>query len=136
MVSAILESALYVDDVARSAEFYKRLFGLRELVRDERICVLAVAEKQVLLIFKKGGTLDAVETPGGVIPPHDGDGQLHMAFEMPENEVDVWRRKLEEAGVEIESEVDWQTGGKSLYFRDPDNHCLELATRKTWRFLD
>jgi catechol 2,3-dioxygenase-like lactoylglutathione lyase family enzyme len=136
MINGILESALYVDDVARSADFYKELFKLRELVRDERICVLAVAEKQVLLIFKKGGTLNPVDTPGGVVPPHDGAGQLHMAFEMPEDEVEVWRTKLKEAGIEIESEVDWQTGGKSLYFRDPDGHCLELATRRTWGFLD
>ena len=26
----------------------------------------------------------------------------------------------------------WERGGRSLYFRDPDQHLLELATPGTW----
>jgi hypothetical protein len=38
--------------------------------------------------------------------------------------------RLGERGVEIESAVHWARGGTSVYFRDPDNNLLELATPK------
>jgi catechol 2,3-dioxygenase-like lactoylglutathione lyase family enzyme len=38
-----------------------------------------------------------------------------------------WRAHLQAAGVAIESTSDWQRGGHSLYFRDPDGNLLEIA---------
>jgi len=73
-VTGLLESGIYVDDVSRSAEFYRRVFGFQQLVSDDRFCALSVAERQVFLIFKKGGTLQPMPLPGGVLPPHDGAG--------------------------------------------------------------
>jgi len=35
-------------------------------------------------------------------------------------------------GIRIESKVTWPAGGQSLYFRDPDNHLVELATPGIW----
>jgi hypothetical protein len=32
----------------------------------------------------------------------------------------------------VESKVVWPLGGHSLYFRDPDNHVVELATPGIW----
>ena len=74
-VTGVLETSLYVDDVSRAAEFYRRLFGFNKLEGDDRFCALNVVEKQVLLLFKKGGTRDPISLPGGVIPPHDGSGK-------------------------------------------------------------
>ena len=31
-------------------------------------------------------------------------------------------------GVAVEGRNDWEHGGRSIYFRDPDEHLLELAT--------
>jgi catechol 2,3-dioxygenase-like lactoylglutathione lyase family enzyme len=39
---------------------------------------------------------------------------------------------LQERGIAIESAVDWPRGGRSLYFRDPDRHLLELITPGCW----
>jgi catechol 2,3-dioxygenase-like lactoylglutathione lyase family enzyme len=52
----LLESALYVDDVVRSALFYEKIFGFR-VISDfgERGCAMQAGERQVLLLFKKGG---------------------------------------------------------------------------------
>ncbi len=42
-VTGLLESGIYVDDVPRSAEFYRRVFGFEQLVGDDRFCALSVA---------------------------------------------------------------------------------------------
>ena len=68
-VTAVLESGIYVDDVPRSAEFYRRVFGFQQLEGDDRFCALSVAGRQVFLIFKKGGTLHPMPLPGGVLRP-------------------------------------------------------------------
>ncbi|MDQ3546548.1 MAG: glyoxalase/bleomycin resistance/extradiol dioxygenase family protein, partial [Verrucomicrobiota bacterium] len=44
-----------------------------------------------------------------------------------------WRERLQEAGVAIESEVEWPEGGRSLYFRDPAGNSVELAPPTLWR---
>jgi catechol 2,3-dioxygenase-like lactoylglutathione lyase family enzyme len=86
----------------------------------------------VLLLFKRGATLEPVQLPGGVLPPHDGAGQLHFAFAIRATDLASWRERLEAQGVIIESEVAWPRGGRSLYFRDPDYHLVELATPGVW----
>ncbi len=131
-VTGVLESAIYVDDVPRSAEFYRRVFGFKQLEGDDRFCALSVAGRQVFLIFKKGGTLNPMPLSGGVLPPHDGAGQMHFAFSVPAEELPAWEQRLLENGVQIESRVAWPRGGRSIYFRDPDGHLGELITPGCW----
>ena len=80
----ILESSLYVQDVPASARFYAKIFGFR-MVSDfgERGCAMQAGERQVLLLFKKGGSL-------GISSPHDGGGELHIAFAVPATELAPW----------------------------------------------
>ncbi|MEW5977666.1 MAG: VOC family protein [Acidobacteriota bacterium] len=131
-VSRVLETCLYVDDVERSAGFYERLFGFKALDRDARFCSLSVNDEAVLLLFRKGATTREIATEGGVIPPHDGNGSLHLAFSIAAEEYEPWKRQLENRAIPIESEVHWTRGGKSLYFRDPDDHLIELVTPGCW----
>ena len=133
-IERVLETALYVDDVKRSAEFYIDLFSFPVIVRDDsKICALDVVRQQVLLLFKKGVTLQPNHSESGIIPPHHGDGNLHFAFAINADQYESWKDRLTNLGISIESEVRWPLGGRSLYFRDPDNHCVELATPGTWR---
>ena len=131
-VTGVLETGIYVDDVVRSTEFYRRLFGFELLVGDDRFCALSVAGRQVFLIFKKGGTLKPMPLPGGVLPPHDGSGQMHFAFSIPTSDLAAWEQRLVESNIEIESRVAWPRGGHSIYFRDPDGHLAELVTPGCW----
>ena len=55
-----------------------------------------------------------------------------MAFAVNENEIDSWRRHLQQRGVAIEAEVAWPEGGRSIYFRDPAGNVLELAPPALW----
>ena len=57
---------------------------------------------------------------------------MHLAFGIGLADLDEWETRLNEMQVPIESRVDWARGGKSLYFRDPDGHSVELATPGTW----
>jgi catechol 2,3-dioxygenase-like lactoylglutathione lyase family enzyme len=122
----ILESSLYVSDVDRSVRFYRETFGFGVMTEfGERGCALNAGARQVLLLFKKGASR-AIQSP------HDGDGELHVAFAIALAELANWEAWLAERGIAIEEKKNWDLGGWSLYFRDPDRHLLELATPGTW----
>jgi catechol 2,3-dioxygenase-like lactoylglutathione lyase family enzyme len=129
----VLETSLYVDDVGRSAQFYRALFGFETLIQDLRFCALSVAEKQVLLLFRKGSSTGVTLVPGGIIPPHDGGGELHFAFSIPDEALTAWEARLSGLRIAIESRVAWERGGHSVYFRDPDRNLVELVTPGCWR---
>src|SRR5260370_16788480 len=117
-----VESSLCVTDVARSAQFYEKILGFR-VISDfgERGCAMEAGNRQVLLLFRKGGSR-AMQSP------HDGDGELHLAFAIPAPELATWEAWLTENGIALEEKRTWGLGGQSLYFRDPDRHRIELAT--------
>lgn len=54
-VHGILETALYVADVRRAAEFYRRVIEFDVLVESDRLAALDVVGRNVLLLFKVGG---------------------------------------------------------------------------------
>ena len=122
----ILESSLYVSGLARSVRFYEKIFGFR-VISDfgGRGCALEAGNRQVLLLFTKGGSLD-------IESPHDGDGQLHLAFAIAAADLNAWESWLAENGLAIEEKKAWERGGHSLYFRDPDRHLLEVASPGVW----
>ncbi len=134
-VTGVVETALYVDDLERSGRFYEEVFGFRLLMSEDRMRAYSVADWQVLLLFKVGGSTQPSPMHGGVIPPHDGRGTLHLAFAIAPAEVEPWKHQLAEKGVALESQVhcgDDSTLGDSLYFRDPDGHLIELITPGCW----
>jgi catechol 2,3-dioxygenase-like lactoylglutathione lyase family enzyme len=131
-LDGVIETSLYVDDPDVSAAFYRRLFNFPTLFEDRRAIALNVADRQVLLLFRKGTSAEKIDRPTGSIPGHDGHGTLHLAFGIDLPDVPSWRQRLESAGIFIESEMKWERGGVSLYFRDPDRHLVELVTPGVW----
>ncbi len=125
-LDGVLETALYVDDLERSARFYQSLFEFPIIASGERLIALSVEGHQVLLLFKKGGSANLPVTP------HDGDGRLHLAFAIAASELGAWETWLRERNIPIEEDRVWERGGRSLYFRDPDGHLLEVATPGVW----
>ena len=125
-LDGILESSLYVDDLPRSVRFYQELFGF-PVISDfgERGCAMHAGPHQVLLLFKKGASRE-------ILSPHDGDGELHIAFAIPAVELADWESWLAKKGIALEEKRSWELGGWSLYFRDPDRHLVELATPGVW----
>jgi hypothetical protein len=86
----------------------------------------------VLLLFLRGHSLETVQLPGGTIPPHDGNGPVHITFSIAADELAVWEERLKAKDIAIEGRTKWPRGGESIYFRDPDGHLLELATPGLW----
>src|SRR5208283_2160292 len=127
-IAAVLETCLYADDLDRTARFYEEVFGFSLMDGDARLRAYGVAQGSVLLVFQRGATGEEVQTPGGVIPPHDGQGQLHVAFAINAADWEPWKKRIEERGIPVERIVKWARGGQSLYFRDPDGNLVELAT--------
>ena len=128
----VIETCLYVDDLDRAGTFYEQVLGLTVLTSDSRFRAYDVGGKSVLLLFRRGATLETMHMPGGTIPPHDGHGPLHMAFAISADSLPQWEERLRERGIDIEGRTDWSRGGQSIYFRDPDGHLLELATPGLW----
>jgi catechol 2,3-dioxygenase-like lactoylglutathione lyase family enzyme len=131
-LNAVLETALYVDDLPRARAFYEGSLGLPVLFANGRMCAFDVGGKSVLLTFLRGASAEPMHTPGGTIPGHDGTGPLHMGFAVSAEELPAWEERLREQGIPVESRTTWSRGGTSLYFRDPDGHLLELATPGLW----
>lgn len=137
-LNRILETALYADDLDRAREFYSRVLELKPMLETDTLTAYDVGGQSVLLVFRRGGSMKTQRVPGpagladGEIPPHDGSGPLHMCFAVEAKELGAWEERLHQHNIPIEGRVRWQRGGESVYFRDPDNHLLELMTPGNW----
>jgi catechol 2,3-dioxygenase-like lactoylglutathione lyase family enzyme len=129
----VLETALYVESIEKSQQFYQQLFGFELIFADDRLHALSIADQQVLLLFKKDSSSDGADAHDGHIPGHDGYGRLHLCFAIEKSDLEQWKRVLESNNIEIESELHPPTGSTCIYFRDPDNHLIELATPGLWK---
>ncbi len=137
-LKGLVETALFVEDVSRACDFYEQVLGLEKIKAGDTGCVLRVADQRYLLLVSR----EAARTPnktasGDVLPPcalpeQDGRGPGHIAFGVSEGALGSWQAYLVKHGIEILSEVTWEGGARSLYFRDPDGHMIELATAGIW----
>lgn len=126
-VLSVVETAIYVDDLDATEEFYQRVLGLKVIGRvQNRHVFFQVGETNVLLAFKPATTL------AGDLP-HGATGPGHFALGIEMESLDDWRQRLQTLSVEIEAEVQWPAGGKSIYFRDPAGNSVELVTPGVWR---
>ncbi len=131
-LTGVIETSLYVDDLDRSSRFYEELFSLTQMHGDDRLRAYSVAGRSVLLLFKRGASNCVTQLPFGTLGPHDGNGPLHFAFSISADDLAVWEQHLALHGITIEGRIHWPRGGTSIYFRDPDNNLLELATPGVW----
>lgn len=133
-IEGVVETVLYVEDLAKAVGFYREVLGLRVMAGDgvRFLAFDSGAAGRVLLLFKRGATLEPTPVTGGVIPPHDGSGPAHVGFGIAAEAWDAWKERLAGSGVKIEGEAVWTRGGRSLYFRDPDGHLVELITPGIW----
>ncbi|MGE0757168.1 MAG: VOC family protein [Pirellulaceae bacterium] len=126
---AVLETSLYVDDLVVAERFYCQLLGLELYSRQEGRHVFLRCGSQMVLLFDARSTQDSTTS----FPPHGAEGAGHVAFSINQRDLAGWRKRLSEAQVPIEQEIEWSEGVTSLYFRDPAGNSLELASPRLWR---
>lgn len=73
-ILGVLETSLYVNNLKKSVEIFQRLFGFKNLGSGKRMAALRICENQVLLLFKRGGSVKPTKTSYGTIPAKDGEG--------------------------------------------------------------
>jgi catechol 2,3-dioxygenase-like lactoylglutathione lyase family enzyme len=130
---AILESALYVDDLEAAAAFYGGALGLEIITRVEGRHVFFRCGDGVLLLFNAEATA-IPPTPDArlPVPPHGARGPGHLCFAATAEEIDRWKAELSSQGIAIEADFEWPSGGRSIYFRDPSGNSLEFAEPRIW----
>ncbi|MGB0524995.1 MAG: VOC family protein [Flammeovirgaceae bacterium] len=126
---SIKETALYVADLEQTKDFYHGILGLPIITFVAGQHVFFRAGESVLLCFNAAHS----KTKTGV-PPHYGAGNLHFAFECHDGEYENWKTLLLKNGIEIEQEIIWRANRKSFYFRDPDQHSVEIVQSGIWGF--
>jgi catechol 2,3-dioxygenase-like lactoylglutathione lyase family enzyme len=130
--NAILETALYVDDLDSAEQFYGAVLGLELLSKMAGRHVFFRCGEGVLLLFIAAVTRVAV--PGSLpVPTHGSSGQGHACFRASSEEMDQWLIHLGKHNVGIEADFLWpDSGARSIYFRDPSGNSLEFGEPKIW----
>ena len=132
-LGGILEASLYCPDLDAAEAFYSNALGLELHGRRERRHVFYRCGAAMLLLFNPQHTsTEITEVDGVPIPLHGARGAGHLAFRVSLDEIDAWHQRLVTHGIDIEAEVTWPGGGRSIYFRDPAGNSLEIATPQLW----
>jgi catechol 2,3-dioxygenase-like lactoylglutathione lyase family enzyme len=129
VVLGVYETVLYAPDITAAAEFYAQTLGLRLIEEpDEARAVFRLEDGRLLLVFDP----DRVSASGRFVPAHGASGPGHVAFAIEPGGLDGFAAELRAQGVEIEREIDWSRGGRSLYLRDPAGNSVELIEGEAW----
>jgi catechol 2,3-dioxygenase-like lactoylglutathione lyase family enzyme len=126
-VSGILETIIYTSDLDASEQFYTKVLGLEFVTREENKFVFFRCGHRMFLVFNPDATAEQTH-----LPQHGAHGSQHVAFSIRAAELDQWRKHLEQSGVKIEQDVQWENGSRSVYFRDPAGNSVELASPVIW----
>ncbi|KAL5049270.1 hypothetical protein BDW71DRAFT_175600 [Aspergillus fruticulosus] len=149
----LLETCLYVRDVQASRKFYEDALNIKPFMQSPRSAGFSLGST-TLLLFQLGQTGTDIISPSGVIPHHGPSAQilaqLHatdagpgadsgaslkqhfcLAVQSPDD-VAQWDAYLQAKGIQILSRMNWERGGKSVYFADLDGHVAEIGSRGIW----
>ena len=115
MPSSILETALYVTDLAAAETFYQDILGLDIVAKAEGRHVFFRCGEGVLLLFDADAT-EIAPPPGArlPVPPHGARGPGHLCFAASVEEITRWRTYLSGKGLAIEADFEWPNGGRSI----------------------
>lgn len=126
-IKQIKESCLYVSELERSKNFYTTVLGFEMIGFVPGRHVFFKVGSSVLLCFLNAATMHDEH-----LPAHDGNGHLHIAFEVEKCDYEAFKEMLVNKNIVIEHEHSWPGGFLSFYFRDPDGHLLEIVQPGMW----
>lgn len=120
-IEGISHITLVVRDLERTSRLLSDVFNAKEIYSSGDK-TFSIAREKFFLI---GGVWIAIMEG----PPLAERTYNHIALKIPEDELELYKRRLENAGVEMrEGRSRVEGEGQSLYFYDYDNHLFELHT--------
>ena len=129
---ALLEAALYVDDLDAARHFYRDLLGLSLFQEVPGRHMFFDLGASVLLVFNPTATTQPPGNPDMPVPPHGAQGPGHVCFAMARAEIAAMQDRLAAAKVPIDTVFDWPNGARSLYVRDPAGNSVEFSEPWLW----
>jgi hypothetical protein len=90
---------------------------------------MEAGNRQVLLLFKKGASR-------AITAPHDGDGELHLAFAIGAEELPAWESWLAENGIQVEEKQNGSAAARASISAIPTGICSKLPRLACGRFID
>ena len=120
-----------------------------------RMCAFAMGNT-TLLLFHLSSTTKDINMDRGRIPhhgptqrildllntdvsdPNGVDGQTYSLQQhfcigvSKRSDVEAWEAWFTDKSVKVLGTMDWERGGRSVYFEDPDGHVGEVASRGIW----
>ena len=117
-VSGISELVLEVSDLETARRFYRDVLGFEETLYGEG------AEGRYWYLVGETARLglwtEQVGLAGG-----RGGAHVHYAFNVPDDQIDPLRERIEANGAEVEGPI--QLGpGRAIYVTDPDGNVVEF----------
>jgi catechol 2,3-dioxygenase-like lactoylglutathione lyase family enzyme len=126
-IDGVYETALYASDIAATAAFFTNVVGLQSIdPPDDHSAAFRLNDGNVLLLFDPART----NLDGRFVPLHGAAGPGHVAFRVAG--IDPVAEHLRIAGVDIEREITWPSGGRSVYVRDPAGNSVEFVEGDIW----
>lgn len=123
----ITETCIYIKNIQKTKAFYYDLLELPIISIEKDRHIFFRAGSSVLLCFIPEKTKKE-----DILPPHFGEGHLHLAFEVKKGEYEKWKEKISSVQIPIIHEQIWDNHKKSFYFKDPDGHLLEVIEFGLW----
>ncbi len=127
-IRGVVETALYADDLKAAAMFYSDVLGLELLHGDAERDLFYRCGDAVLILFNPALT----QQPTSKAPTHGATGPGHVAFNVPQHDLDSWTQHLRSHNVPIETQVTWPNGTRSVYVRDPAGNSIEFTSPSLW----
>jgi catechol 2,3-dioxygenase-like lactoylglutathione lyase family enzyme len=102
-ILAVVETAVYSDNLVAAEAFYGGVLGLPVVAREPgRHVFFRAGDAGMLLVFDPAAT-----RRGGELPPHGTAGPGHFALGVRAEDLDGWKTHLAASGVAIERELVW-----------------------------
>lgn len=127
-ILGIVETCLYADDLDAAKSFYRDVLGLELIHGDSVRDLFFRCGDSVLIVFNPSLT----QQPTSKAPTHGATGPGHCALHVAQNQLGAWRDRLAQHNIDIETEVPWPNGTRSIYFRDPAGNSIELTSPSLW----
>jgi catechol-2,3-dioxygenase len=132
----IVETCIYSYELEKMKSFYVNAIGLQLIAEEKGRHIFLKVGKSMLLIFNPKNTMiksnSVFPIHGAITPP----AIVHFALEIEKEDYENSKNMLNQNKIEIEEEITWKKGTKSIYFRDPIGNLVEFITRNSWPVED